>query len=210
VTIIWFVLGGISLVRYLKTLSNYGLQPFKAASVDLIFISIVSYMILRSLGTANQHRYLGLERDIVLNRMAPAEIRDRYLRDLSGPDMAQWLDDAFVSLDLKEEHLKRERDSAREKLTEITGINAEYRAERKPRAVAVAEKLRGAIHDCMSQYDVLTFQTEFFVDSYKTQEENEALKERFKLLKERHGAFKEKVSETLKVYDELTKISGMT
>jgi hypothetical protein len=205
-TVIWFVLGGISLIRYLRTLSNYGLQPFKAASVGIILISIVGYMILRSLGKSNQHRYFGLERDIVLNRMTPAEIRERYLRDLSGPDMAQWLDDAFVTVDSREEHLNRERDSAQEKLKDIAAINAEYRVERKERAEAVAQGLRKAIDDCMSQYDVLTFQTVFFAGSYKTQEENEALEQRFKLLKVKIGVFKEKVSEALKVCDQAMKL----
>lgn len=204
--LIWLVLGGVAVVRYLKLLPNCGLQPFKAASLGVITISIVSYMVLRSLSNASQYRYFGLERDIVLNRMTPAEIRERYLRDLSGPDMAQWLDDAFVTLDLKEEYLKREHDAGQEKLKEIASINAEYRIERKERAEAVRQKLKKAIDDCVSQYEVLTFQTRFFFDSYTTHEEREALGERFTFVRKKIRAFKEKLPESFKLLDELKKL----
>lgn len=206
--IVWSVLGTIALVRCIKTLPNYGLQPIKAAIVGLIVISVVGFMVLRFLGTATQDKYFGFERDIVLNRMTPAEIRNRYLRDLSGPDMAQWLDDAMATLDLKEEHLKREQDSAQEKLREIANINAEYAIERKERAASVAENLKKALSDCVSQYDVMTFQTGIFIDSYTTQEEREALIRRFTLLREKTKLFKEKLSAVLRLLDELKKEVG--
>lgn len=206
--IVWSGLGTVALVRCVKTLPNYGLQPIKAASVSLIAVSIVGYMVLRSLGSATQYKYFGFERDIVLNRMTPAEIRNRYLRDLSGPDMAQWLDDAMVTLDLKEEHLKREQNSAREKLKEIANINAEYVIERKERAASIADNLRKALFDCISQYEVLTFQTGFFIESYTTQEEREALKQRFTLLRQKTSSFKEKVSTALRLLDELKQEVG--
>jgi hypothetical protein len=203
----WTVLGMIALIQYLRTLPNYGIPPFKAAGMGVVVISIISFMVLRSLGDAIQSQYFGLERDIVLNRMAPSEISDRYLRDLSGPDMAQWLDDSLVTLDRKEEHLQLETKSAQEKLKEISQIRVEYGTERKQRAETAILRLRKALDDCLSQYDALTFQADFFLNTYKTQEENVALRERFTILKEKFLAYKERASETLNVLDELAKIT---
>ena len=205
--LIWSVLGAICLGRYLETFSDYGIRPFKAAGIGLITISILVYLLLRFLADASQQKYFGLERDIVLNRMTPAEIRERYLRDLSGPDMAQWLDDALATLEARENHLQREYEAAQGKLREITSINSEYRAERKERAKSAASNLRKAIDDCISHYQVLTFQTEIFVGSYKTPEENEALKQRLKLWTERFDAFVSRKSSVLALLGELEKMA---
>jgi hypothetical protein len=207
-TFIWSALGTVSLERYLRTLPGYGLQPFKAAGISLIAVVIVGYMIARSVRNATQQQHFGLERDIVLNRMTPEEIREKYLRDLSGPDMAQWLDEALMTLDRKEEHLHGELDLARGKVKEISAISTAYQAERKERATLAINNLRKALQDCAYQYQMLTFQTDFFVKSYKTQEENEALRKRFTAWAEKYRAFEPKAAETTKVLDELTKLAG--
>jgi uncharacterized coiled-coil DUF342 family protein len=163
-------------------------------------------MFLRFLGNASQHQFFRLERDIVLNKMTPVEIRTRYLRDLSGPDMAQWLDEALAALDLKEELLLREQESAKQKVKEIAGSNAEYRTERNERAATGVNQLKKAISDCLSQYDILTLQSEFFVEGYKTREEREALKQRLAALTERSGKFKNKVMMALELLDSLRKV----
>jgi len=207
-TFIWSALATVSLEQYLRTVPGYGLQPFKAAGITLIAMVIVIYMIARSIGNATQQQYFGLERDIVLNRMTPEEIRERYLRDLSGPDMAQWLDEAVITLDRKEEHLQQELDSAQGKVKEISAISVAYPAERKERAALAINRLRKALEDCVYEYDVLSFQTDFFVKSYKTPEENEALNRRFTAWAEKYRAFRLKAAEATRVLAELTKIGG--
>ena len=164
-------------------------------------------MVLRFLGNTSQHKFLGLERDIVLNRLTSAEIRSRYLRDLSGPDMAQWLDDAFVTLDQKEEHLNREQESAQGEVNEIASINAEYQLERRGRVKSVADKLKKALDDCLPQYKILTFQTGFFVDGYTTQEEKDALVKKFAVLDARAGEFEKKAEAALNLLDSLSKLA---
>ena len=163
-TFIWSIVGTVALVRYLETLPGDGLQAFKAAGITFIVIAIIGYMVLQSVFNATGAQYFGLERDIVLNRMTPAEIRERYLRDLSGPDMIQWLDDSFVTLKQKEQHLWQELESAKAKVKEIAAINPEYPAERKQRAGVALADLRKSLADCLSQYEVLAFQGGFFVD----------------------------------------------
>jgi len=204
---IWSILGAIALTRYLKSLPGNGLQPFKAAAITLIVIIIIRYTILRSIGNATGAQYFGLERDIVLNRMAPAEIRERYLRDLSGPDMAQWLDESFIALDHKEAFLGQELESARNKLKEISSISTDYQAERKQRAGVVIGRLRKALEDCISQYQVLTFQGKLFLNTYNTQDEKVALRGRFAVLDDKFERFQLTVAGASSLLKELENLS---
>ncbi|HEV2196094.1 MAG TPA: hypothetical protein VGR55_10965 [Candidatus Acidoferrum sp.] len=205
--LIWSVLGAVSLIRFLQTLPGFGIQALKAASLSLIVMAIVGYMILRSIASAVQQKFFALERDIVLNNMTAAEIRERYLWDLSGPDMAQWLDESLVALERKEDRLQHELDSSQAKIKEISGISKDYLAERKERATQTTEKLRKALLECLYQYDVLTFQSDVFVQSYRTPEENEALGKRLKGLREKHDKFKVTADNTMKVLDQLGEIT---
>jgi hypothetical protein len=202
----WSLLGTAYLGLYLRTLPSYGLQPLKAAGLASIFSSIVAYLILDSLADATREKFFGLERDIVLNRMTAAEITNRYLRDFTGPTMAQWFSDALATLESRERQLQQVQDSARDKLNEITKIDAQYHTERKERARQLIEGLRKAITDCISQFDALVAQSEFFAESYKTEEETQVFKQKISHLKERHGTFKEKASVAYSLMEQLDQI----
>jgi cell fate (sporulation/competence/biofilm development) regulator YlbF (YheA/YmcA/DUF963 family) len=148
-----------------------------------------------------------LERDIVLNRLTSAEIRSRYLQDLSGPDMVQWLDEALVALGEKEERLRGAQDSARQKLAEIAQISVEYGAERRERAKPAVADLKRTMEDCLSHYELLTSQTGMFTKTYRTKEETDALEKKIDLVTEKLMAFREKKTELLALLDELGKIA---
>jgi hypothetical protein len=202
----WLLLATGCLIRYVKSLPGYGLQPFKAASVGLIVLWIVAYLIHRNFSDASRQKHFGLERDIVLNRMTSSEIRERYLCDLSGPDMAQWLDDALARLEAKEKQLEGERDWAQKSVGEIAAIDSGYRVERKTRAKSAAERLDRAIDGYISQCKALTFQTEVFVNSYMTDDEIKALRERFEVLKTRTRTLTERVESSRAVLSDLAKL----
>ncbi len=93
-------------------------------------------------------------------------------------------------------------------MKEISAISVDYPAERKERAALAINRLRKALEDCVYQYDVLSFQTNFFVQSHKTPEENEALNKRFTAWAKKYTAFRPKAAEATKVLAELTKIGG--
>jgi hypothetical protein len=52
-------------------------------------------------------------------------------------------------------------------------------------------------------WPLLTFQTEFFIENYRTDEEDEALKTKVELLRKRLLVFKEKVDAAFAVQKEL-------
>jgi hypothetical protein len=205
-SLIWTIAGGKLLTAYVKTAPPYWMQCLKASSICLLFIAIVCFAFLRSIINSPTHRYFRLERDIVLNRLTPTEIRSRYLHDLSGPDMVQWLDDALTTLGEKEERLQSAQDSAQQKLAEIAKISGEYGAERRERARAAAADLTRTMEDCLSQHELLTSQTKMFIKTYRTKEETEALTAKGDLVTKRFNEFKEKKAERLTLFDELKKI----
>jgi hypothetical protein len=204
----WIVLVAVCLVRYAKILPGYGLQPFKAAIVAFIAIAIVAYLTGRNVANASRQKYFGLERDIVLNRMTSSEIRERYLRDLSGPDMAQWLDDALAKLEAKERELESEQERAEGRVKEIVAIDPGYRAERRERAKAASGGLDRAIDEYLSQCKVLTFQTEVFVSNYMTADEIKALRQRFEILKTRTATLAERLESARAVLINLKELAG--
>lgn len=206
VTACWLLLGIFFLIVYLRATPPYWNQSLKAASITLVVISIVVCLIWKSISSANLHRYFGLERDIVLNSMTSAEIRDRYLSELTGPDMAQWLDDALNVLDKKRSDFDRELASSEEKLRQIQNISTEYPIERKARAKETLANLETVLDECLNQLSLLNFQSDFFISGYRTQEENNALHERFKVLREKTHAFREKVEPALRLRSELKKL----
>jgi len=203
----WSVLASISLFEYVKTLPNYGVQPFEAATISVICLFIALYIILRTLAEFTTNKYFGLERDIVLNRLTAADIMTRYLRDLSGPDMVQWFDDTFELLDVKQDQLERKVSKAKAKAIEISAINRDYVAERKERAATPIFELRRAIVDCIAIFDILNFQTEFFIKIYRTPEEDDALKQKFGSTSERLKRFNSQAHAAFEVLTELTAIS---
>ncbi len=204
-SLIWTIAGSNLLMAYVKTAPPYWMQCLKASWISLLFIVIVCFVFLRSISDSLTHKYFRLERDIVLNRLTPTEIRSRYLHDLSGPDMAQWLDDALTTLGEKDERLRSAQDSAQQKLAEIAKISAEYGAERRERAKSAAADLTRTMEDCLSQYELLTSQTIMFTKSYTTKEETDALKEKSDVVAKKFNEFKEKKAERLALYDELKK-----
>jgi hypothetical protein len=98
------------------------------------------------------------------------------------------------------------QDSARDKLNEITKIDAQYHTERRERARQLFEELRKAISDCVSQFDALITQSKFFAETYKTEEETQVFKQKINHLKERHDTFKEKASVAYGLMEQLGQI----
>jgi len=207
VGLIWLICGSILIVAYIRPLPDYGLRPIKAASISLIVIFIVGYMFLRSIGSVTRHKYFGLERDIVLNQMTPAEIRSKYLSEFTGPDMVQWLDDALAGLDAREDRLRRAQDSALDQSKEIAKINVEYRAERRERVQPIIKELAEAMGECLSHHTLLHTQMRLFITGYVTNEEAGALRVKFLDYDRRFKEFVKKRNERfLPLIEELTKL----
>lgn len=105
VSSVWFGSATACLYRYLAALPGSGIGPLKAASIALTICSLAFFVVYRVIQSAGRYPYLGLELAIVLNRLSTSQIRQRYLSELSGPDMAQWLHGVFESLEQAEAKL---------------------------------------------------------------------------------------------------------
>jgi hypothetical protein len=169
------LVSGVSLVLYFRSFLTDWIQPWKAASVSLGFISLSLYMLNRWGLSIGENNYLELERDILLQDLSVEEIRTTFVKQLIGLDASQWLDGSLSELKASNEVLERTYESGRKQLQEIQGIDATYSAERFSRADKLLDELDKQRNKHKLLLGQFKFRLELFFDTYLGPKERRAL-----------------------------------
>lgn len=176
------------LIQQLRNSPVGWLQPLGAASIFCLVCVILIYMLVRSLRSITDGKCLDLERDILLEKLGPNEIKRAFLQYLAGPDMAQWFEGVLNDLREKDQILHSIYDEAQVKKNEISQINVEYVIERRSRAERLVERLQEGINQRSSHFDLLLSQVESFIRSPITPREKEVLARMIKELRIHHAS----------------------
>jgi hypothetical protein len=92
---------------------------------------------------------------IVVENLAPSEIRTRFVSEFLGAEVGDWLKGIAAGITEANEKLGRATAGSNERIAEIAAIDTRYAIERRSRAQSLATELATALNehrDAMVQY----------------------------------------------------------
>jgi hypothetical protein len=134
------------------------LLPFGAATQFLAELAILLFLFVRALTSPAQTIYGTLERDIVLDNLAPSEIRSRFIREALGPTLGDWFETLNQKYCDAVSKIIELTNSVKPRLEEIESIDSHYALERNGRAEKLRTELREGIAPQISEIRGITFQ----------------------------------------------------
>lgn len=138
----------LGLWQYLKLLAQTStgwLVPLGASTYALTFFSILAVLFARTLNSSSRYAYQSLERAILVENLTAAEIRSRFMEQILGAGVRDWLREIVDGLKRAEEGLEKTVDSIKERIPEIEGIDAKNVEERKRKVAELSSQLVAAI-----------------------------------------------------------------
>jgi hypothetical protein len=137
------ILPGSALIVFLSSLSRTAgwVLPLSAATQALVLCVIAMILLSRALNIGEQSAYAALERAIVVENLDPSEIRTRYVTQLLGPEVGEWLKSISSGMTEANEQLRRTTRAFNDRLAEIQAIDSQYSLERSGRAERLAKEL---------------------------------------------------------------------
>lgn len=188
-----FVIGAFasySLVRVLSGSPSW-LVPLQAATIAFSCCLLAMVLLYRLLIDATQGSYDVLERDIILQKLTPAEIKSRFERQILGRDIIDWLDDLLKTVETADQELKAAFDSVNEKMQDVRQIDPANPAERAARAKPSLDEMIAALTQNASKHEQIHFKMKLFLEEYKGDRGYEILTRWVEQLKSRTGKTKE-------------------
>jgi len=113
-----------------------------SAAVQLWVVCVIIFILLsRAVRFGENEAYLSLERAVLVENLDSQEIRARFVTQLLGPEIGEWLRGMGRRLVEADGKLKQATATARQQLAEIETIDERYEMERAGRAKKAAEDL---------------------------------------------------------------------
>jgi hypothetical protein len=167
-----------ALLDYLWSLNRSAVNwvtPLGAASQFLVFSGIVSTLFGRLLHAGEQSAYLELEQAIVVENLSPPDAAMRFVTQMLGTEVGDWLSGVVASLREADEKLKQASNNYRAEYAEIESV--EDVRERRDRAQRLTNKLTKTISDHQAAVQQFVSQlSEYAKTSGLSAKEHEMLK----------------------------------
>jgi len=210
---IHLLLGALAFVgmgQYLKLLGQTApgwLVPLSASTYALAFFGILAILLGRTLDAASQHAYQSLERAILVENLSAAEIRSRFVEQLLGSGVRDWLREITNGLKSEEETLERTVESIKKRVPEIEAIDAGNVGERELKGKELARQLVAAIEKRKASIQRYQFQLAEYFGSGHSGSETDFLKVMNAELSEWLQRVKVRASNTAAVLAEIQALS---
>jgi hypothetical protein len=195
------LIGLLSYLRFLGQLTIGWVTPLGAATQSLAVGVIIWILFQRTMQLGQKNAYLALERAILVEKLSPSEIRTRFITQLLGTDVGDWLKTIEDGIAKANENLRKVTESINERFAEITAIDSQYRLERRGRAEKLVTEVAAAAAEHQSALQKCFFQMSEYTRFILTAEEQEMLKNmlgRWKAAVEDATAHKNAATELLK------------
>jgi len=199
------ILGAVGLflcIRSLMILSpNTWLLSFNAASQMVGVYLLLFFLFARGLYSQSRTIYLELERDIVMEKLPIEIIRRRFILEVIGPEIADWLTSATDDLERNQKEFQGLLELTETACGEIENIDAGYPLEREGRANEVSAKLAGGLKTFRAKHLAVATQLQESVKIHKLVEfEHKAIRDQLEQLSKskqllaKHGELAQRLS----------------
>jgi len=163
-----------ALLMYLKALSAGSrdwVMPLGSATQVLVLLVISLVFFFRGLATPSRNVHKQLERDILLERLGPDEIRSRFISQVLGDDVAKWLKELGEQMRQSMRKTKELAAILQSGLEEIEGIDSTYSLERRGRANCLLKNLRSEMAEQLRVLIAVVLQLREFSRIHSTAKE---------------------------------------
>jgi len=169
----------VALLTYLRHLNHSPIgwvSPLSAATHALVLCGVVAVLLFRVLYQARHAAFQNLERAIVVEDLAPIEIRLRFVTQLLGTSIADWMVGSIDGIKRADAKLRACAVSVRERLPDVESVDAQYALERKGRAKKLFDELQAAIAEHQSSFEQFKFQLREYGKVARSAEDEAMLK----------------------------------
>jgi hypothetical protein len=151
-----FVLSVGSMFTYLHYLNGSPagrLIPLSAATYALVFLTIGDILFVRVLGDSSRMAYYDLERSILVDNLTPNEIKNRFITELLGRELGEWVKSFTEKLEAKVLSFRAAIDSIDKRAREVEAIDTALVYERRGRAAKLDQELSSVFKNFDSSLD---------------------------------------------------------
>ncbi len=127
--------------------STNWVTPLSAAVQMWAVCVIILILLWRVVHLGENEAYLSLERAVLVENLDPQEIRARFVTELWGPEIGEWLRGMGSRLVEADGKLKQATSAAKQQLAEIEMIDERYAMERSGRAKKATEELNALMKE---------------------------------------------------------------
>lgn len=142
-------LSAASLITFLRSLHGpptAWILPLAAGTEGLLLIVVLATLLFRGLSSTSRGVFLALERDVVLYGLKGSELKARYIRDVLGTSVADWLEELDQKRRQNMSEMRSLLNSLEPKAAEIESLDSSLHHERSGRARDFMGGYRSRIH----------------------------------------------------------------
>jgi hypothetical protein len=175
------------------------LTPLGAATYSLVFLGIMAVLFARMMNAASMQAYSSLEQAILLENLSVTEIRNRFVEELLGSGVKEWLQGLVSSIDREQATLAIELQGVKGRMQElgVSGpIPKDVQRELIMKVVTAVKERQAALH----RY---TLQMEAFINSGLSESDRRLLELIKDDLHQKVDRIKEGASDSLKLVDQI-------
>jgi hypothetical protein len=169
------LVGVLTYLRFLGELTIGWVTPLGAATQVLVLLSIIWVLFYRIVQSGQNDAYLSLERAILAENLTPSDIRTRFVTELLGDAVGDWMKAIGVAIAQANENLGKVTETIRERLPEIGAIDSQYGLERRGRAEKLLKELAAAMDQHRSAMEKSIFHMEEYRKLILSAEEQQLL-----------------------------------
>jgi hypothetical protein len=202
------IVASYSLLRFLAQSAPGSVVILSTATQTLVCIAICLILFNRFIQLAPRVAYEALERAIVVENLTPSEIKSRFITQLLGADVKDWLQEIRGEVENSSAKLISSVNLITQQTEEIQAIDSQYVLERRGRAQKLLEQLEIAVGERKAVLGQFQFKLSEYSKLYIPASERSILKE---LLAELRGEWleteKESVARTTALNAKLTALT---
>jgi hypothetical protein len=164
--------------EFIQRLGHSGVNwvvPLGAAVQFATICCIVAALFFRSVDQVVKSAFLNLEQSIVVENLSPAEIRTRFVTELLGPEVGEWLQEITKGLALAGEKLLDAVNSYNQQIRDIEQISEDYSLERRGRAQKLVTQITRVGTEHKAAVDRCAFELKQYLGLVLSDEESRLL-----------------------------------
>jgi hypothetical protein len=159
VTAALFVASASALIVYMSYLRGSlpgRLIPLSAATYSFVFMAVGLTLLARLLGDSSKMAYYELERSILIENLSAPEIKARFITQLLGQDLGDWVNSFTEKLEAEVLSVRAAIDSIDRRAREVEAIDAALAYERLGRASKLGHELTAVLKGFDSALNTFT------------------------------------------------------
>ena len=169
--------GVLYYLRSLATVPTGWVLPLGAANHCIILVVIVWILFQRAGQYPRKNAYRQLERDVVLEQLGVGEIKARFIAQILGSSVGEWLRSLDEQYSQSEKRTERLAESFNDRISEIEQIPVTFFLERQGRAKKLLEEYSSAVRAEAEPVQAALIQIKQLINEANlTDQENQMLK----------------------------------